>query len=704
MSTREHATVSNLINKKFSCRTIEERLAIKELGRPQPDLDISQSTTSQKRVFKRVFNRNVYDKNEWLCGCEVRNAFFCFPCLLFSSVEDAWTKGGVKDLGHLSQKVKKHESSKQHLSSQLDLKMLGNTDIGDQLDVGHRLFIQKHNDNVDKNRYVLKKIINAILFCGSFELPLRGHDETESSVNPGVFRGLIDYSSELDNALKNHLQTATVFKGTSKDIQNELLDCILRVTQNYIIREIGQGYVSVIADETTDVSAMSQMVIVFRYIVNSAPVERFWTFVQPQKHDAVTLATEIKTILKAVVHDPENLVAQSYDGAAVMSGSRGGVQKIIREEYPYANFVHCYAHQINLILTQATSQHTQARVFFMNLSAFPGFFSNSPQRMAVLDEVVKRRLPRGVATRWNFQLRTVNVVHENKQTLIECLEILEESSLQASTVNQAKALRSYLEDPQFIYWLDVFHLIMPHVEILYKKLQLRSLDSVKVKSVLDEFRRAMQDIREHQLSKIVIHQNGQFIRKRKCDDSLSTSVAAKEVCDVIITQMTSRFAFTGHLSAGLLLSAENYEQYQQKFPEDVMAEAINSYPFFQEARLRTELELLHSRHDMKSVTGAVHLLSLISNNNLNCVFEEVSKLARLVASIPMTSSEAERCFSTLKRIKTFLRSTMKEDRLSALGMISIEKDLISKIPNFLDAVVEEFCQRKERRMEFQYRK
>jgi len=55
-----------------------------------------------------------------------------------------------------------------------------------------------------------------VKFCGAFELALRGHDETDSSENPGNFRGLVDFVASLDNVLEEHLKTAIVFKGTSK--------------------------------------------------------------------------------------------------------------------------------------------------------------------------------------------------------------------------------------------------------------------------------------------------------------------------------------------------------------------------------------------------------------------------------------------------------------------------------------------------------
>jgi hypothetical protein len=79
-----------------------------------------------------------------------------------------------------------------------------------------------------------------------------------------------------------------------------------------------------------------------------------------------------------------------------MSGHQCGVNVRIKEKYPYAYFIHCYAHQLNLIMAQATSQNKQVKVFFSNLSQIPTFFSNFPQRVAILDEIVGARLPKTV--------------------------------------------------------------------------------------------------------------------------------------------------------------------------------------------------------------------------------------------------------------------------------------------------------------------
>ena len=44
-----------------------------------------------------------------------------------------------------------------------------------------------HNQEVDKSRSILSKIIDCLKFCGSHELSNGGHDERDNSCNKGVF-------------------------------------------------------------------------------------------------------------------------------------------------------------------------------------------------------------------------------------------------------------------------------------------------------------------------------------------------------------------------------------------------------------------------------------------------------------------------------------------------------------------------------------
>ena len=64
------------------------------------------------------------------------------------------------------------------------------------------------------------------------------------------------------------------------------------------------------------------------------------------------------------------------------------------------------------------------------------------------------------------------------------------------------------------------------------------------------------------------------------------------------------------------------------------------------------------------------------------------KLLRTGLTIAVNTAQCERAFSTLKRVKSYLQSTMNEQGLSDLAILSIERELSSNV--FLDNVVTEF--------------
>lgn len=192
-------------------------------------------------------------------------------------------------------------------------------------------------------------------------------------------------------------------------------------------------------------------------------------------------------------------------------------------------------------------------------------------------------------------------------------------------------------------------------------------------------------------------------RKRDDDTLLSRICVAKEVCDILIVCVKGRFEYKTHLNASLLFMSTEFPLYEKRFPQAYVDETIEAYPFLNKSKLQTELELIYKRTDFRSVIGAVNLLQFIIDNNLEQIFSETFKLIRIIATIPMTSAEAERSFSTLKRIKTFLRNSMAEERLTALAMLSIEKKMVNQISNFNEEVIKVFMKKKDRRIDLEFK-
>ena len=65
------------------------------------------------------------------------------------------------------------------------------------------------------------------------------------------------------------------------------------------------------------------------------------------------------------------------------------------------------------------------------------------------------------------------------------------------------------------------------------------------------------------------------------------------------------------------------------------------------------------------------------------LMSQVSKLVRLMLVMPATNAESERSFSAVRRIKTYLRSTMSQQRLNHLMLLHIHKKLTDDL-NLVD--------------------
>lgn len=614
--------------------------------------------------------------------------------------ESSWTVKGITDLKHLSERVKKHEASEIHIENDIKFNLFGNVNISNSLSEAFRISNQRHNEQVDKNRHVLNRIINCIKFCGTHELPLRGHDEGENSCNRGVFLDLVSEIASLDSILSEHLRNATVSKNTSKTIQNELLDCMYEVYRETILKEIQDAkFVAVQADETTDISCMSQMVILLRYVIDSGPVERLVSFVNINDRTAEGIASVLKEQLEPFKLQ-EKLIAQSYDGAAVFSGGNNGVQVKLRESFPYAHFIHCYAHQLNIVIKKACSSVNSMKLFFINISGFSSFFSVSPKRTDLLRTVCGRVIPKVSETRWNFHSRVVNTVYNYKESLLECFEIIQtEDGWDDITIREAYGLANLLNNPGFAYLLSFFNAILLHIDILYSTLQKSSTNATTVRTQLQHFESAINDIRNN-LPEPDCNSHYSVKRVRKDSD---VRVEAREACDIIVNQIKHRFEQVLHTPCFDLIEPRLFAAHKDSFPKELVTNAVKFYPMLSKDKLESELTVVYRNNTFKDVKSVLALWELLKANNLENALSEVHKLTDIVLTTPISTAESERCFSTLKRVKTYLRNSMGQERLNALSVLSIHKEMVAEIPSFNQRVIDLFASQKNRRAHFLYK-
>ena len=91
--------------------------------------------------------------------------------------------------------------------------------------------------------------------------------------------------------------------------------------------------------------------------------------------------------------------------------------------------------------------------------------------------------------------------------------------------------------------------------------------------------------------------------------------------------------------------------------------------------LATNLPPEMSRYDLHSLLKQLKAMSN-AQRSLLC---QVCTVISLILVMPATNAVSERSFSTLRRIKTFLRSTMSQVRLNNIMTLHIHEDLTDNL-------------------------
>ncbi|KAF4075810.1 hypothetical protein AMELA_G00223020 [Ameiurus melas] len=703
--------------KRFSKLDFQSKLEVINKGRPIPELKDLLQTTGPK--ITRSFQTEWYTRKPWLCGCASRNRLFCFPCLLFTTSENVWTTTGFCDLKNIPRSLSRHESSTSHIQSQIALKTFGSARLDVGLNEQRRLSVRVHNAQVKENREVLKDLINATCFLAKQQLAFRANDERTSSSNRGHYAELLHAFAEKDDRLARHLETSSVFSGLSNRIQNDLIDSISDVIRTDIKKEINAAlFVAVEVDETTDATDKAQISVTLRYVSISEEAcgvrEAFLGFDDVSNDRRASVIAEYILGVLETYKCVEKLVAQTYDGAAVMASELNGVQAKIRKKVPEAFFTHCYAHKLNLVLMHSAKCMPQSRTFFKTVEGLGTFFRKSTKRTRLLDDVVKRRLPRAAPTRWSSTSRLLQTISMYQSDLRVAFHIMSEDpdSWDNDTLMMAAGFDRWLAKASTCFFIMAYEDIFSETDALFRVLQSKVMDirfcCARIRDTIGVVERQRQEF------------DGFYERfEQKCatlglTDSVQSKPSVRDewkqmfynVLDDISVQLKARFDQFGELAFFGLVDCTKFEEMSHHF-DDTKMQSLSKYArFFDFVRLKADLIGLYSSQTVRNECKSPgQLLSFLAQKDLMKTVPEATKLLQLVLTIPATAVSMERS-SALKRLKTYSRNRTDQGRLSSLAMISIETERLLKLKedkeDFYTTVIELFVQ-KDRRMDFIYK-
>ena len=195
-----------------------------------------------------------------------------------------------------------------------------------------------------ERRQCFLKVLSNVKFLARQGLPLRGHGDHESDSN---FLQLMKLRGEDDSRIVDWLKKKTD-KYTAPDMQNEILKTMALQVLCQVVESIGSApFLTIMIDETTDVSNKEQVVVCFRCVdSNLESHEEFIGLYVVDSTQSSTLVATIHDVLRRLNVSITNLRGQCYDGASSMSGSRGGVAIQLQKEEPRAVYAHCHGHAL----------------------------------------------------------------------------------------------------------------------------------------------------------------------------------------------------------------------------------------------------------------------------------------------------------------------------------------------------------------------
>ena len=493
-------------------------------------------------------------------------------------------------------------------------------------------------------------------------------------------------------------------------MQNEML----KVMALKVMREIASNlhkapFYAFMADETTDCSNREQFVVCLRWVDDDLQVhEDFIGLNVVESIDSATLTAVIKDVLVRMNLTLTKMRGQCYDGASCMSGLKSGVATRLSEEEPRAIYTHCYGHALNLACSDTVKQCMLMRDALDTTHEITKLIKKSPRRDAIfghLKEELAADTP-GMRVlcphRWTVRAESMKSIIDNYevlcQTWMESLQVVKDTEMKSRIIGVSTQMETF----RYFYGVTLGELMLQHTDNLSRTLQKSDISAAQGQEVAGLTVKTLQKIRTDEsfdlFWKTITRKattldlpEPQLPRRRKMPRRYETGSAEPEYAsspyayyktvyyealDLIINCTKSRFDQPGYRVyrqlQDLLMKAASREDYQSEY------EFVSKfYGADFSHRLKTQLQsfvLLFQGECTPMLRDIFTRLRSLSQAEKE-LLSEVLTLTKLVFVLPATNAVSERSFSALRHVKTFLRSTMNQDRLNHLMVLHVHKTL-----------------------------
>ncbi|XP_059650673.1 uncharacterized protein LOC132296491 [Cornus florida] len=319
-----------------------------------------------------------------------------------------------------------------------------------------------------------------------------------------------------------------------------------------------------------------------------------------------------------------------------MRGEWNRLQTLFLKDCPFAYYVHCFAHQLQLALVAAAKDETNIWQFFSHLTCIVNLVASSPKRLAELKSFQRDDIAYmlSIGERESELLKVLEIVDKvnkyvGKLQALQCKsqDILNALKLVSSTKN---LLQIFRED----YW-DIF---LANVVSFCNRYNI---------DIPDLSSRYVEGMGRHcqQQDHITVEHHYHF-------DIFNSAI------DLQLMELEHRF--NNEVVELLTLSSS--------------LDPSDSFKYFNVEKICNLLSL--GLHWPRFVSKKFDYYPL------------VDRLIRLVLILPVSTATTERVFSSIKRVETAMRSRIVDEFLVNCMTINLERELVWKID--LEPVIDEF--------------
>ena len=228
-----------------------------------------------------------------------------------------------------------------------------------------------------------------------------------------------------------------------------------------------------------------------------------------------------------------------------------------------------------------------------------------------------------------------------------------------------------------------------HVSVLFGILESKKLNSITSEEALKSFVTAVNHLRgnvvkylnnseqSETITEYITSQQAKRPRRAATHASVShlqLQSCVMEACDTITEKLKENFGSSDIFRSFSIVNPAEFELYRNSFPDSYVKEIAWNYTMLKKDKLKCEFFVLYANENFSGISNISKLLKFVNKNGFDKTFSEISKLLEIVLATPISTADSERSFSTMKRIKTFLRNTMLQDKLNSLACLSIHKD------------------------------